>query len=170
LRRKDRLLSENEALKIVDDCVYATISCADDESNIFSLPMSIVREQNKIYIHGAKSGSKSKLFSSGRICKIVCVSYAKTPETSPEKLAQISSDEHALGNFVFTTEYKSAILTTTAHIVSDENAAMRALRLLCEKYTPNYMEHFAVATAHAMKTTQIYEFRITEISGKAKIL
>ena len=31
MRRKDRMLSEDEAYKIIDDCVYATLSCLDDD-------------------------------------------------------------------------------------------------------------------------------------------
>ncbi|MDY5466233.1 MAG: hypothetical protein SPF98_01405 [Campylobacter sp.] len=42
MRRKDRELSKNEALKIIDECEYAVISCAGDKGEIF-LPTALNR-------------------------------------------------------------------------------------------------------------------------------
>ena len=43
MRRKDRELSRDEALEIIDSCEYGVISCVDDEVEIFSVPISPVR-------------------------------------------------------------------------------------------------------------------------------
>ena len=72
MRRKDRQLSDEDALEIVDDCEYATISLIDDEGEIFSIPISIVREDMSIFIHGARSGMKSELLKDGRDVTMVC--------------------------------------------------------------------------------------------------
>lgn len=57
MRRIDRKLSDESAYKIVDNCEYATFSTID-ENEVFSIPLSVVRSGNFIYIHGAPDGSK----------------------------------------------------------------------------------------------------------------
>ena len=66
MRRKDRELSREDGLKIIDECEYAVISCVDDEGEIFSVPISPVRVGESIFIHGATAGCKAKLLQDGR--------------------------------------------------------------------------------------------------------
>lgn len=170
MRRSDRELNKNEALKIIDECNYAIISCIDN-GEVFSLPLSIVREEMSIFIHGATSGSKARLFIDNKECKIVAVSYAKVPQIDKEFLENIKNDHKKLGSYVFTTEYKSAIANAKANLVENEEKKLRALRLLSQKYCSAYMNAFESATPkEVMKHINIYEFKITSISAKAKII
>ena len=41
MRRKDRELSRDEALKIIDECEYAVISCVDDKGGGFKVGAKI---------------------------------------------------------------------------------------------------------------------------------
>ena len=109
MRRKDRELSPDEALEIIDNCEYGVISCVDDEGEIFSVPISPVRVNESIFIHGASAGSKAKLLQNGRKVEFVCVSFNKVPHLNDSELEMIKDDGKALGGKVFTTEYKSAI-------------------------------------------------------------
>ena len=170
MRRRDRQLSEDEALKIIDESEYATLSCIDESGEIFSVPISVVREEGSVFLHGAPAGSKAKLLNDGRNVTLVCVSYARVPILTDEQLDAIKDDGKALGAKVFTTEYKSAIAETKAYIVTDEAERLRALRLLSEKYTPNYMRTFDVAAAHGLKAMNIYELKIASLTAKAKII
>lgn len=171
MRRKDRALSEQDAYKIIDECVYAVISCACDNGEILSLPLSVVRENSSIFVHGASSGVKSEYFKDERLCKIVAVSHAKVPELSDEFFASIKEDSDKLGNYAFTSEYRSAIATARAHLVTDEKRKIHALRLLSEKYCAKYMSAFKSAIkGDVMKHMNIYEFKITELSAKAKVV
>lgn len=169
MRRKDRILDEHQALQIIDECEYAVISAIDD-NEIFSIPISIARDEKSIFIHGAVGGTKQKLFSNGKDVTLVCVSYNKVPIVSKEQLNLMKDDYKALGSKVFTTEYKSAICKSKAYLIKDDEAKIKALRLLCEKYTPNYMSTFEVAARGSLKVTNIYELKITSLSAKAKIL
>ncbi|MCD8213219.1 MAG: pyridoxamine 5'-phosphate oxidase family protein [Campylobacter sp.] len=169
MRRKDRILSQADALQIIDDSQYAVISCIDGDE-IFSIPISIVRDKMSIFIHGAPAGSKQRLFCDGKEVSLVCVSYNKVPNLNKAELSAVKNDAKALGSRVFTTEYKSAIAKTNAYAVTDENLKIKALRLLCEKYTPNYMDAFDTALKHSLNVTNIYEFKIKDLSAKAKIL
>lgn len=170
MRRKDRELTAEEGLEIIDACEYGTISCITDEGGIFSVPISVVREEGSVFLHGAPAGSKAKLLKGGRNVTLVCVSYARVPVLTDEQLDAIKDDGKALGAKVFTTEYKSAIAETKAYIVTDEAARLRALRLLSEKYTPKYMRTFDVAAAHGLKAMNIYELKIASLTAKAKII
>lgn len=167
IRRSDRALDEKIGLEIIDKCEYAVLSCIDDD-NIFSIPISIARKGNSIFIHGAKGGSKSKLFKDGRKVELVCVSYNKVPTHSKEFLEEIKDDHKKLGSKVFTTEYNSAIAKTLIYEVKDDKLKIDALKILCEKYTPQYMEAFKVAAFGSLNITNIYELKIQSITAKAK--
>ena len=169
MRRIDRKLSDESAYKIVDNCEYAIFSTID-ENEVFSIPLSVVRSGNFIYIHGALDGSKKRLFGDGKEVTIVCVSYVKVPNLSDEELNKFIQNPKSLGSNVFTTEYKSAVLKTLAYEVLDSDEKIRALRLLCEKYTPRYMKAFDLAVSASLERTNIYKFEIISMSAKAKIL
>ena len=170
MRRKDRELSRSEAYKIIDNSEYATFSCVDENDEIFSIPLSIVRQNDSIFIHGATHGSKANLFKNGRKVSIVCVSFNKVPSPSNAEFEAIKDNEKELGNRIFTTEYKSVVAKTNAYEICDENAKIHALRILSQKYCKEYMSAFETAITHSIKHTNIYEFKIYEISAKAKIL
>ncbi len=170
MRRRDRQLSEDEALKIIDESEYATLSCIDDSGEIFSVPISPVRDADAIYIHGAPAGTKAKLFQNGRAVTAVFVSYNRVPTPSDEEFRSIANDAEALGSKVYTTEYRSTIAVCEANEVEDDERKIYALRVLCEKYTPNYMSRVEFASKASLKHTNVYELKIKSLSAKAKIL
>ena len=104
MRRKDRELTAQEGLAIIDACEYGTISCVDEAGEIFSVPISVAREGGSVFLHGAPAGSKAKLLNDGRNVTLVCVSYARVPVLTDEQLDAIKDDGKALGAKVFTTE------------------------------------------------------------------
>ena len=134
MRRKDRELSVQDGLAIIDASEYGTISCIADDGEIFSVPVSVVREGASLFLHGAPAGTKAKLLNGGKEATLVCVSYARVPVLAQERLDAIKDDGKALAAKVFTTEYKSAVAKVKAYLVTDEAARLHALRLLCEKY------------------------------------
>ena len=170
MRRRDRQLSEDEALKIIDESEYATLSCIDESGEIFSVPISPVRDADAIYIHGAPAGTKAKLFQNGRAVTAVFVSYNRVPTPSDEEYRSIANDAAALGSRVYTTEYRSAIAVCEASEVEDDERKIYALRILCEKYTPHYMSRVEFASRASLKHTNVYELKIKSLSAKAKIL
>lgn len=169
MRRIDRKLSDKSAYEIVDNCEYAIFSTID-ENEVFSIPLSVVRSGNFIYIHGALDGSKKRLFQNAKEVTIVCVSYVKVPNLGDEEINKFMQNPKSLGSNVFTTEYKSAVLKTLAYEVLDSDEKVMALRLLCEKYTPRYMKAFDLAISASLERTNIYKFEIVSMSAKAKTI
>lgn len=170
MRRKDRNLCDEEALEIIDNSEYAVISCVDESGGVFSIPISMAREGMSVYIHGAVAGSKARLFKDGKDVKMVCVSYNKVPKHTEAEFEAMKDDGARLASRVFTTEYKSAITETKAYLVAEDTRKIKALRLLSEKYTPEYMSAFETAAYHGLNHLYIYELKIKSISAKAKIL
>ncbi|ALF46862.1 pyridoxamine 5'-phosphate oxidase family protein [Campylobacter concisus] len=170
MRRKDRELSREDGLKIIDECEYAVISCVDDEGEIFSVPISPVRVGESIFIHGATAGCKAKLLQDGRKVEFVCVGFNKVPYLNDSELDAIKDDGKALGGKVFTTEYKSAIAKTRAYEVEDEAKRYEILKILSQKYTAYAMSTFDVAANYGLGIMKIYELKIESLSAKAKIL
>ena len=54
--------------------------------------------------------------------------------------------------------------------VTDDGEKIRALRLISEKYTPGIMAEFDAAVKASLARTGVYEIRLTDITGKAKVL
>ncbi len=170
MRRSDRELDQEIALKIIDECQYATLSCVDEKGEVFSIPISIARDGMSIYIHGAKTGSKARLYKDGKIVELVAVSHNRVPTPSYEYCESIKDSASELGSRVFTTEYQSAIAKTKAYEVTNESQKIKALELLCKKYTPNYMDYFDTAAIGSLSKINIYELKIEYLSAKAKII
>ncbi|MBP5778677.1 MAG: pyridoxamine 5'-phosphate oxidase family protein [Campylobacter sp.] len=170
MRRKDRELSRSEAYEIIDNSEFGVFSCVKDDGDIFSIPLSIVRENDSIFIHGASHGSKAELFTGGRDVSMVCVSFNAVPNLSESEFKAIENNPRALGNQVFTTEYKSVVAKTKAYEITDKNAKLEALRILSEKYCSAFMGAFETAAMSSLNHTKIWEFKIYKISAKAKII
>ncbi|MBR1375510.1 MAG: pyridoxamine 5'-phosphate oxidase family protein [Cardiobacteriaceae bacterium] len=167
IRRADRLLDDAQALDIIDRADYAVVSCNDDVGGIFSIPLSIARNNRSIYIHGARSGSKQRLYLDGRVLKIVCVSENKTPELSDDDFLAISDNPHALANRIFTTKYESTICTAKVYLVEDLAEKRLGLKLLCEKYCKKYMSGFDITADEYINKMNIWRFDIVEMMAKS---
>ena len=56
MRRSDR----EEALRIVDECLYANMAMATKSGKPYCIPISIARDGEEIIIHAAKEGKKMR--------------------------------------------------------------------------------------------------------------
>jgi nitroimidazol reductase NimA-like FMN-containing flavoprotein (pyridoxamine 5'-phosphate oxidase superfamily) len=148
MRRKDREITADEALAVADKCVYAVLSTVSDDLSPYGIPVSIAREGETIYFHGALEGHKTdNLRRENRAC-LVCVGDVREP---PDQ---------------FTVVYESAVVFGTAHEVTGDEEKLRALRLICERHTPSHMAAFEKEAAEGLKRTAVWSVHIDGISGK----
>ena len=148
MRRSERETSRESALKTIDQCEWAVLSMRDGEG-VYSLPISVVREDEFIYFHCAKQGKKIDcLRENPQVC-LVCVGSAERAE---EK---------------YTMHYESAIINGTAAEITDPGEKVHVLRVLCERYAPNHMGGFEKSTAASLEKTSIWQIKIDSITGKA---
>jgi nitroimidazol reductase NimA-like FMN-containing flavoprotein (pyridoxamine 5'-phosphate oxidase superfamily) len=70
----------------------------------------------------------------------------------------------------FSLEFESAVIKGKAEEVLQDEEKTHALRLICERYTPEYMHAFDSEIARSLNHTGIWKVVIREISGKRKKL
>lgn len=172
MRRKDREMGQDFALRVIDDSAYGVLSVVDSNGYPYAMPLSIVRKGNSLYFHSAKAGKKVEAFTTtDKVC-IVFVGEIKIPELySEEELKSFLDDETkgvTLSSRVFTTEYESAMVFGRIHLVEDEEEETEALRMICEKYTPSKMDYFHLAVRSGLSKTNIYRIEMDEITAKRK--
>ncbi len=150
MRRKDREMPAEFAYEVSDVCEWATLAMVDEEQKPYCVPLSIVRKDNAIYFHCAKSGKKTDALKANDEVCISCVGYTHRMENE------------------FTTEFESAIVQGKAAEVNDEAEKVEALRLLCQRHTPAHMAAFDSELAQSLSRTAVWKVEISSITGKRK--
>ena len=117
-------------------------------------------------------GEKVKIFEKNPNISVAFIGETKTPENyTKDELDQIAVDPSKaalLISSVFTTEYESAIVKGKVKLVEDGEEKIKAMKLVCEKYTPTKMDYFDLAIKAGLKRTNVYKIEIEEINAKRK--
>lgn len=172
MRRKDREMSKEFGLQIIDSSSYGVLSMVDGNNKPYSIPLSIVRDGDLLYFHSAKQGSKVELLKNDTDVQAVFVGKTKIPENfSEDDLEEMAKDETKGVQFiskVFTTEFESAIASGKVRLVEEDEEKTKALKLVCEKYTPSKMDYFSLAIKAGLDKTNVYRIKIENLTGKRK--
>lgn len=170
MRRKDREMSKDYALAVIDRAAYGVLSVAGDDK-IISVPLSIVREGDKLYFHSAKAGEKVATLKNGSEVIIVFVDHVQVPQNLTnadlEKHFENNGSPSILAKQIFTTEFSSAIIRGRAHLVEGDEM-LHGLKLICQKYTPSFLQWFEKAAKASMDVVSVYRIDIEDITGKSK--
>lgn len=150
MRRKDREMNRDFALMVVDTCEYAVLSLIRPDGSPYAVPVSIARDQDSIYFHGAPAGEKAEAMEANPRVSLACVGATHRMEHE------------------FTTEYESAIVFGTAARVTEEAELLYALRLICERHTPLNMDRFDEEVARSLTRTAVWRIAIDSVTGKRK--
>lgn len=150
MRRKDREMDREFAFEIADKCEYAVLSMIDKDNLPYCVPVSIVRDNDIIYFHGAKDGKKTDSIKNNPNVCLSCVGETKR-----------ATDK-------FTTDFESAIIHGRAEEVADAEEKIHALQLLCERHTPGNMHNFDAAIEKSLSRTAVWRIQILSITGKCK--
>lgn len=153
VRRQDRLLDETRALALLREGEYGILSMSDSHNHPYGIPVSYVWDgADTIYIHCAPEGRKLRVI-------------AENPEVSfciVGKTRVIPAR--------FTTAYESVVLSCRANTGLDDEERMNALRLLIEKYSPDFREIGEKYAKGSFHRTEVIALHISSFSGKAKIV
>lgn len=150
MRRKDRQMPEEFALKVIDKCPFAQVAMTDLQGQPYCVPLSVARDGHVIYFHSAAEGSKTDIL---RVNPQVYVSCVGDVTPAQDK---------------FTTEFESAGFCGTATEITDKDKKIKALRLICEKYTPSNMDSFDSAIERSLDRTAVWKISIESLTGKRK--
>ena len=156
MRKSQRRQHAGWALEVFDKAPYVTLSMVRPDSTPYGLPISLVRSgDDTFYFHCAAEGEKLDCLKANPIVSLSAVSRC-TPKFEEEK-----------NNF--TEYYNSAIALGIAEIVDDDEEKIKALRLLCQRFLPKYMNHFDEAIARSLSITTVVRITLTEPPvGKSK--
>ncbi len=153
IRRQDRLLEEHLAIALLQSSEYGILSMVDSNGNPYGLPINYIwNGQQSIYLHCAPEGRKLNCISFNN--KVSFCIVGKT-NVMPDK---------------FSTEYESIVLVCTANIGLSADERMKALLLLIDKYSPEFMEKGMKYAEGSFGRTEIIRLDIIEWSGKSKII
>ncbi len=172
MRRKDREMGREFALEVIDGSRYGIVSMVDEENKAYGIPLSIVRDENTLYFHSAKDGKKVNIFSKSPRVSIAFVGQVEVPENyikeELDEMVKDPSKAKLLISNVFTTQFESTLIRGKVEMVEAENEKIKAMKLICHKYTPTKMDYFDMAIRVGLPRTNVYKLEIEEISSKRK--
>ncbi|MBM7558728.1 pyridoxamine 5'-phosphate oxidase family protein [Marinitoga litoralis] len=147
MRREDRLLSNEEAIKILISCSHGVLACLGDNDYPYAIPLNYVYYNNKIYFHSAKEGHKIDAIKNNN----------KVSFSVVEKEIVISEK--------YSTYFKSAIIFGKARIVTGKEKT-EAFWALVEKYSSNRPKDEKEKMINNCDSSHIIAIDIEHISGK----
>lgn len=156
MRKANRQKDAEWALDVFDRAPYVTVSMTRPDGTPYGVPLSVVRKEDSVfYFHCAGEGEKLDCIRVNPIVSLSAVSKC-APRYEEDK-----------NNF--TEYYHSAVAIGRAEIVCDDAEKIEALRLLCIRFLPKYMDHFDEAIARSLGRTTVVRITLTEPPvGKSK--
>lgn len=155
MRRSDRALSPDEALAVLDDAAFVTLSTVDEEGHPYGVPLSFVRRESTLYVHATnQNGLKFDCFRHDeRACATAVTDVVPF-----------------FANGDFSTYYRSAMAFGLMREVEPGVEFKRALVDLCTKYVPEAKAHIGEAMRCEGPNTSVWALDIRRVTGKAQPL
>lgn len=156
MRRADRQKDVQWALEVFDKAPYVTVSMVRSDGTPYGVPLSLVcKDEKTFYFHCAGEGEKLDCLKANPTVSISAVSKC-TPKFEKDKQN-------------FTEHFHSAMAMGRAEIVAEREEKIDALRLICQRFLPQYMEHFDNAIVRSLDRTTVVKIVLTEPPvGKCK--
>lgn len=149
MRRFRQELSESESIDILKRGKVAVMAVAGDDGYPYAVPVNYVYDEGCIYVHSASEGHKIDALKREPKCSVCIVDK---DDVVPEK---------------FTSYFRSVIAFGEAEFILSEEAKIRALRLLCEKYSPGLDPTNEINKS--LKAVTIIRIQLKRITGKKAI-
>lgn len=123
----------------------------------YCVPLSLARrDENTFYFHCASEGKK-----------LSCIKANPKVFLSAVTRCAPKFEEHTQN---FTKLFNSAMAVGTAEIVEAKDEKIEALRLICERFLPKYMDKFDAAIARSLDRATVIRIKLTEPPvGKQKV-
>ncbi len=156
MRKQSRGRSAEWALTVFDKAPYVTVSMVCPDGSPYGVPLSLARKDERVfYFHCADEGEKIDCLRANPTVSLSAVSRC-TPH--------FETDTHN-----FTELYRSAIAIGVAETVTDNEEKIEGLRLICQRFLPDYMAHFNEAIERSLDRTTVVRITLTEPPvGKTK--
>lgn len=151
MRRKDRAMSEAEAISILETAQVGTLATVSEEHIPYLVPMSFVYTQGAIYLHCAVEGKK---LDNIRGNNNICFNVVEAVELLPA---------------AFSTKYKSVTVFGKIAVVEAQEEKRQSLIAIVKKYSPDFYEAGLQYINNAIEKTKVLKIEVSRITGKAKV-
>jgi nitroimidazol reductase NimA-like FMN-containing flavoprotein (pyridoxamine 5'-phosphate oxidase superfamily) len=148
LRRKDRAISDEEAMDLLSSAEYGVLSTLSANNEPYGVPLNYCVVNDSIFFHCAVDGRKIDNIKNNKSVSFCVVGNS---EVLPEE---------------FTTKYKSVIVSGDIEEVfnSDRQVAMEAL---LHKYSPGFIDSGKRHIDKYIRKTRVFAISIKKLTGKA---
>ena len=148
MRRKNQLLTVEECIEILNSSTSGTLALLGDNDYPYSVPISYVYNDGKLYFHSALTGHKIdaiNLHSKASFCVIA------QDKVVPEK---------------YTTYFRSVIAFGKICVIDNDAEKLRAIEILAEKYSPQLAEGRKKEIEDNFSRMCMIELDIEHMTGK----
>ncbi|MGA8180197.1 MAG: pyridoxamine 5'-phosphate oxidase family protein [Desulfobacterales bacterium] len=149
MRRKDRALTEEEAMALLSRAEYGVLSTVTENGKPYGVPLNFCIIDHRIYFHCAVEGQKIDNIKQNKSVSFCTVGNTK-----------ILPD-------IFGTEYESVIIAGEAEEVYDMNKQI-ALEGLLRKYSPDFFDKGIKYIEGLREKTRVFKITINTLTGKAR--
>lgn len=150
IRRRDRALTEGEAMKLLDEAEWGVLATVDAAGWPYAVPVNHAVVDGALILHGATAGHKLDNLAVNPRVSYCAVTQA---ETLPLELA---------------TRYASAIVFGHAELITDEVEKRAALQALALRFAPEHPEVVERELGKDLFRTAVVRIRIERVTGKAR--
>ena len=149
MRRKDRLLGDEEISKIMEQNQYGVLSTIGKDGMPYGVPLTYIYDGTHIYFHSAVEGHKLEniMFS-----QKVSFCVVGSTEILPEQ---------------FSTRYESVIAFGEVKELLDEEKEAVLIKVV-ERYSANFREKGLKYIQAAKSRARVFSLQIDKITGKKR--
>ncbi|MCI8833820.1 MAG: pyridoxamine 5'-phosphate oxidase family protein [Ruminococcus sp.] len=119
MRRKKQLLCDQECIEILKNGTSGVLALSGDKGYPYTVPISYVYDEGKLYFHSAKSGHKIDAIRNGDKASFCVI---ERDDVIPEE---------------YTTYFKSVVVFGRIRIIEAEEEKRNSLEKLAVKYYPD---------------------------------
>lgn len=151
MRRKRQQLSNEESIGILQKTTSGTLALLGDGGYPYTVPISYVYDDEKLYFHSAMSGHKVDAI---RNC---------------DKASFCVIDQDNVRPAEYTTYFRSVIAFGRIRIVEDETEKLAIARIIGNRYNPNQEDALQKELEHGLSRMLAIRFDIEHLTGKEAI-
>ena len=149
LRRKDRAISEEEAIALLNKAEYGVLSTVTENGEPYGVPLNFCFIDHCIYFHCAVEGQKIDNIDHNKSVSFCAVGNT---EILPDK---------------FATKYESVVVSGEVEEVFDMNKQL-ALEGLLHKYSSEFVDNGIKYIEDLKDKTRVFKINIKKLTGKAR--
>lgn len=151
MRRIRQQLPEEESIQILKNATSGTLALLGDGGYPYSLPISFVYADGRLFFHSALNGHKIDAIHG---CDKASFSVIQKDDVKPEK---------------YTTCFRSVICFGHIRILDNDEDKMKAIRMLGNRYNPGNDDALEAEIRKSFNAMCVIELDIEHMTGKESV-